>query len=279
MIARCAGAALHVEVRGAGVPLLLVHGFPHDHTLWRPQLDALGDTARVVAPDLRGFGRSDGVGTPGSASVTAGAPGGASMDRYADDLACVLDAVGERRAVVVGLSMGGYVAFALWRRHRARVRALVLADTRAGADTDDARAKRRELIGVARQQGAGAVAERMLDGMVGKSTRARRPEVVTAVRALLAAQPVASIVDALQAMHDRPDSTPDLATIDVPTLVVVGDEDVLTPVAEARRLHEAIAGSRLEVLAGAGHVSNLERPAAFTHVLRELLAALPPEDG
>jgi 3-oxoadipate enol-lactonase len=269
VIARCAGAALHVELRGAGVPLLLVHGFPHDHTLWRPQLDALGDAARVVAPDLRGFGRSDG----------AGATGEATVDRYADDLACVLDAAGERRAVVAGLSMGGYVAFALWRRHRSRVRALVLADTRAGADTDDARAKRRELIALARDRGAEAVAARMLDGMVGKTTRARRPAVVAQVRAMLAGQPVAGMVDALQAMHDRPDSTPELATIDVPTLVVVGDEDVLTPVAEARRLHEGIAGSRLEVLAGAGHVSNVERPAAFTHVLQEFLAALPPDAG
>ena len=265
MIARCDGAELHVDVRGAGVPLLLVHGFPHDHALWRPQLDALGDAARVIAPDLRGFGRSGG----------AGAPGAGSVDRYADDLACVLDAAGERQAVVGGLSMGGYVALAFWRRHRARVRALVLADTRAGADSDEARAKRREMMALARERGAAAVAERMLEGMVGKTTRARAPQLVDAVRAMLARQPVDGIVDALQAMHDRPDSTPDLATIDVPTLVVVGDEDALTPVADARRLHEGIAGSRLEVLAGAGHVSSLERPAAFTHVVRELLAALP----
>jgi pimeloyl-ACP methyl ester carboxylesterase len=287
VIAPCDGAALHVAVRGAGVPLLLVHGFPHDHTLWRPQLDALGDAARVIAPDLRGFGRSGGAssdggaamtaGAPAGAAMTAGAPVGASVDRYADDLACVLDAAGVRRAVVGGLSMGGYVALAFWRRHRERVRALVLADTRAGADDDEARAKRREMIALARERGSEAVAARMLDGMVGKTTRARAPELVDTVRQMLARQPVPGIVDALQAMHDRPDSTPDLATIDVPTLVVVGDEDVLTPVAEARRLHEGIAGSRLEVLAGAGHVSNVERAAAFTHVVRELLRSLPDE--
>ena len=264
MIARCDGAELHVEVRGTGEALLLVHGFPHDASLWRPQLDGLADVARVVAPDLRGLGRSGG----------AAPAGGASVDRYADDLACVLDALGVERAVVGGLSMGGYAAFAFWRRHRARVRALVLADTRAGADSEEARAKRREMIALAEERGADAVAERMIDGMVGKGTRARRPEVVAEVRAMLARQPVPGIVDALRAMMARPDSTPDLATIDVPTLVVVGDEDALTPTAEARRLHEGVRGSRLEVVAGAGHVSNLEQPAAFNGALRDFLASL-----
>ena len=263
MIARCDGAELHVEVRGAGDALLLVHGFPHDASLWRAQLDGLADVARVIAPDLRGLGRSAG-----------GEDAPATVDRYADDLACVLDALGVERAVVGGLSMGGYVALAFWRRHRGRVRALVLADTRAGADSDDARAKRREMIALAEERGADAVAERMIEGMVGKGTRARRPEVVAEVRAMLARQPVPGIVDALRAMMARPDSTSDLATIDVPTLVVVGDEDALTPPAEARRLHEGIRGSRLEIVAGAGHVSNLERPAAVNHLLRDFLASL-----
>ena len=272
MIVRCDGAALHVEERGSGgVPLLLVHGFPHDHALWSTQLDALSGTARLIAPDLRGLGRSEGAG-PGSAS-----PG--SMDRYADDLACVLDAMGVQRAAVAGLSMGGYVAFALWRRHRRRVRALVLADTRPGADGEEARAKRREMIALAREQGADAVAERMIEGRVGKRTRARSPELVASVRAMLARQPVPGIVAALEAMIERPDSTADLATIDVPTLIVVGDEDVLTPPSEARAMHAHIAGSRLEVLAGAGHVSPLERPAAFNQVLGEFLAGLPEEEA
>jgi 3-oxoadipate enol-lactonase len=262
VIARCGGVDLHVEERGAGVPLLLAHGFPHDGTLWRPQLDGLAGVARVLAPDLRGFGRSGGAG-----SAT-------SVDDHADDLACVLDAAGVERAVVGGLSMGGYVALAFWRRHRARVRALVLADTRAGADDEAGRAKRQELMTVAREQGAAAVADRMLEGMVGRSTRRRAPDLVADVRAMLARQPVDAIVAALQALHDRPDSTPDLATIDVPTLVLVGEEDVLTPPAEARRLHEGIAGSRLETIAAAGHVSPLERPAAANHALHDFLASL-----
>ena len=265
MIVSCDGADLHVEERGAGPALLLVHGFPHDASLWRAQLDGLADAARVVAPDLRGLGRS-----------TDGGDAPATVERYADDLACVLDALGEERAVVGGLSMGGYVALAFWRRHPARVRALVLADTRAGADDDAARAKRRDMMRVAREEGAAAVAERMIEGMVGRSTRRRSPELVDDVRAMLARQPVGGIVRALQAMHDRPDATPDLATITVPTLVLVGDEDVLTPPAEARRLHEGIAGSRLETIEGAGHVSPLERPAAANHLLRELLRSLDP---
>jgi len=260
----CAGATLHVEERGAGAPLLLVHGFPHDASLWRAQLDGLADVARVVAPDLRGLGRSTDGGDAAPATV----------ERYADDLACVLDALGVERAVVGGLSMGGYVALAFWRRHRARVRALVLADTRAGADDEAGRAKRRDMMRLAREEGAAAVADRMLEGMVGRSTRRRSPELVDDVRAMLARQPVDGIVRALQAMHDRPDATPDLATIDVPTLVLVGDEDALTPPAEARRLHEGIAGSRLEILEGAGHVSPLERPAAANHRLRDFLRSL-----
>ena len=258
----CGGARLHVEERGAGPALLLVHGFPHDAALWRPQLDGLADVAHVVAPELRGLGRS----------ASGDAP--ATMDAYADDLACVLDALGIERAVVGGLSMGGYVALAFWRRHPARVRALVLADTRAGADDDAGRATRRELMGLARDAGAAAIADRMLEGMVGRSTRRRLPELVDDVRLMLARQPVDGIVRALQAMHDRPDSGPTLATIDVPTLVLVGDEDAITPPAEARRLHEGIAGSRLAVITGAGHVSTLERAAAANHLLREFLASL-----
>ena len=246
---------------GSGIPVLFVHGFPHNRTLWAPQTSALVDQARCIAPDLRGFGETDVVPPY-------------SMDQYADDLAGLLDALQIERAVVAGLSMGGYVAFALWRRHRARVWALVLADTRAGADSEEARARRRELIALARAQGSAAVADAQVTGMVGKTTRTRRPEVERAVHAMLAAAPVDGVVGALEAMLGRPDSTPTLRTIDVPTLVVVGDEDTLTPVKEARAMHEAIAGSRLQVLAGAGHVSNFERPAAFNHTLCEFLAEL-----
>ena len=274
MIALCAGGGPNgrrtLEIAyddvGAGLPVVLLHGFPHDRSLWAPQRNALAGRARIITPDLRGLGQ-----TP------AGSAGGVppfTVDRYADDVACLLDALHVERAVVGGISMGGYVTLAFWRRHRARVRALVLADTRAAADDDAARARRRELIAVARAEGSAAVAERMLVGMIGKSTRERSPALVEQVRRMLAAAPVEGAVGALEAMMARPDSTPTLATIDVPTLVVAGGEDVIAPEREMRAMHAAIRGSRFEVIAGAGHLSNLERPAAFNHVLSEFLAQL-----
>lgn len=241
--------------------LLLVHGFPHGRWLWDAQVAALGDRARCIAPDLPGFGRSPALAAP-------------SMDAYADALVALLDELAVERAVVCGLSMGGYVAFALWRRHPGRVRALALADTRAGADAPEAAQRRRELMALARGEGSAAVAESQLAGSLGKTTRATRPELVAAFRARLAEAPVEGIVGALEAMIDRPDSTPTLATIDVPTLVVVGAEDALTPPKEARALHAAIAGSRLVEIPGAGHVSCVEQPAAFTAALGGLLDAV-----
>jgi pimeloyl-ACP methyl ester carboxylesterase len=151
------------------------------------------------------------------------------------------------------------------------VRALLLADTRAGADSDDGQAKRREMIELARSGGSRAVADAMITGMVGKTTREKRPEIVDGVRAMLARAPVPGIVGALEAMIARPDSTPTLCTIDVPTLIVVGAEDVLTPPKESAAMASAIANSTLEVIPRAGHVSCLERPAAFNYVVTDFL--------
>jgi len=261
MIALCDGVEIGYDDVGTGIPVALLHGFPHNRALWAPQMGALVDRARCIAPDLRGFGESS-------------KHGPFSIDQYADDIAMLLRGLGVERAVVAGLSMGGYVAFALWRRHRSLVRALVLADTRAGADTVEGRAKRLELIDIARTRGSGAVADNQITGMVGKTTREKRPALIDQVHRMLESAPVDGIVGALEAMMGRIDSTATLATIDVPTLVLVGQEDALTPVAEAELLHEAIRGSRLEVIEHAGHVSNLERPAAFNHVLSEFLASL-----
>ena len=264
MIALCDGVEIGYDDIGTGVPVAFVHGFPHNHTLWAPQVSALVDRARCIAPDLRGFGESS-------------KHGPFSMDQYADDIAMLLRGLGIERAVVAGLSMGGYVAFSLWRRHRALVRGLVLADTRAGADSEETREKRRALMDVARTRGAGAVADGQITGMLGKTTREKRPGLIDEVHRMMESASVEGIVGALEAMMARADSTETLATIDVPTLVVVGSEDVRTPPSEAEILHDAIRGSRLEVIANAGHVSNLERPAAFNHVLTEFLASLDYE--
>ena len=261
MIALCDGVEIAYDDIGSGMPVALIHGFPHNRSLWAPQVSGLLDRARCIAPDLRGFGESS-------------RDGPFSIDQFADDIAQLMHTLGISRAVFVGLSMGGYVAFSLWRRHRTLVRALVLADTRAGADSEEARAKRRALIEVARTRGSGAVADGQITGMIGKTTREKRPGMIDEVHRMLESASVEGIVGALEAMMARVDSTPTLATIDVPTLVVVGNEDVLTPPSESEIIHEAIRNSRLEVIEQAGHVSNLERPAAFNHVLTEFLAAL-----
>ena len=248
---------------GRGPALVLLHGFPHDRALWAPQRSALARRARVIAPDLRGFGASAALGAP---PVT--------MDGHADDVAALLDSLDVDRAVIGGLSMGGYIAFAFWRRHRRRVSALLLADTRAGADSDDGKEKRRALIAAARAEGARAVADAMMPGMIGKSTRAQRPELEREMRAICERAPVPGIVAALEAMIARPDSTGTLATIDVPVQIIVGAEDALTPVKESEAMHAAIAESRLEVIPRAGHVSNFERPSAFNHVVEEFLRSV-----
>jgi pimeloyl-ACP methyl ester carboxylesterase len=150
----------------------------------------------------------------------------------------------------------------------------VLCDTRAGADSEEAKVTRREMQQVVQERGSSAIADRMIGGMVGRTTRLKNPELADELHRMMSIAPVAGIVGALEAMMTRPDSTDTLGTIAVPTLVVVGEEDVLTPVKEARALHLAIEGSRLEVVTGAGHVSNAERPATFNHVLSEFLVSL-----
>lgn len=261
MITWCNGIEIGFDDTGTGDPLVLLHGFPHNRRLWASQVGALLDRARCIVPDLRGFGESS-VKPP------------FSMDQYADDVVALLDHLRIERAIVGGLSMGGYVTFAIWRRHRERVRALALIDTKAGADSPDAVQKRRDMIALARERGSAGVADALITGMVGRSTRAKCPEVADSMHSMLESAPVDGIVGALEALLARPDSTQTLSTIDVPTLIVVGDEDVLTPPAESRSMHEAIGGSRLEIIAGAGHVSNVERPAAMNHVLSEFIASL-----
>ena len=260
MIGTVNGVSIGYDDVGTGLPVAFIHGFPHDRTLWSAQLGALPVPTRTLACDLRGFGESGGVAN--------------TIDDYARDVTAWLRGLGIDRAIIVGLSMGGYVALALWRLDPARGRALVLVDTRAGADDAAGRARRDEQIAMARTLGSDAVADQLVQGMVGKTTRENRPEIRDRVHSMLAHAPVQGIVGALAAMRDRANSVPTLATITVPTLVIVGDEDVLTPAAESRAMHAAITGSRLEIVSGAGHLSNVERPAAFNHILGEFLASL-----
>lgn len=264
MIAQLPGFQMGYDDSGDGLPVLFLHGFPHDRTLWTAQRVSLAPRVRCIVPDLRGFGHSS-------------THGPFSMDQYADDVMQLLDWLGVEQAVCCGLSMGGYVAMALWRRYPDRVRGLAFCDTKAGPDTEEGRGRRDELIALVKRDGARAIVDGQLTGMVSASTRERRVDVVNGLRAMMGRQPAAGMIGALQALRDRPDSRETLRTISVPSLVVVGEDDVLTPIKEARAIAEALppaARVRLEIIAGAGHVPCLERPAAMTHALSDFLSTL-----
>jgi 3-oxoadipate enol-lactonase len=259
MIATRAGR-VGMDEAGAGIPVLLLHGFPHDRSLWAAQLAAPPAGARLLAPDLPGFGESESAQVP-------------NLDTWADWSVALLDALGIEHAVVGGLSMGGYLAFSIWRRHPSRVRGLILADTRAGADTLEGQEKRVAMQALVVTNGAGAIADAMMPGMVGKTTRASRPQALAYLDEMLRRQSVGAIHDALDALRTRPDSTPTLATITVPTLILCGDEDALTPVKESEAMHAAIADSQLAIIPTAGHASCVEHPAPFNALLAGFLTA------
>ena len=255
------GATLAVQVRGDGAPLLFVHGFPLDQSMWTHQL-ADFSAWRRIAPDLRGAGASE---APAEEY---------SMARYAADLVRVLDAVGAERAVCCALSMGGYILFELMRRHPERIRALILCDTKAEADTAQGKQGRDELAALAEREGVGPVAERLLPKLLGRTTQARDRALVETVRAMVLRSPVTGVAGALRAMRDRPDSTTLLEEIRVPTLVVGGAEDELTPPAVVAPMARRIRGARYVEVPSAGHLCPLERPDVVNEVLREFLAGL-----
>ncbi len=230
--------------------------------MWRPQLDAVPNGCRFIAPDLPGFGGED---PPPTANP--------SVDTYADDVVALLDALEIDRAVIGGLSMGGYVTFALFRRAPERFSGMLLADTRSSADTPEGKTARRAMSELVKTQGPSAVADQMIPKLLGKTTRASRPHVEHGVRRLIEANTIRGIDDAIYAMMGRPDSTPDLGRISMPTLVIVGEEDALTPVSDSEAIHNAIDRSHLVVLEGAGHLSNIEVPDDFSEVLQNFLVS------
>lgn len=252
---------------GAGPVVLLLHAFPLDSSMWREQVSDLDDHHRIIAPDFPGFGGS-------------GISGGLSIDGAADLLGEFLDHLGiNERVVVAGLSMGGYVALAFSRRLPQRLRALILADTKAEPDDDAAKAGREKMIQLATNEGSGAVIDQLLPKLLGPTTTSNRPDVVRTVRELAARQKPEGVVAALKALRDRPDASEGLAHVSVPTLVLVGDQDAITPLANAKTLADKIPNAKLATVAGAGHLSNLENSPMFTAVVRDFLAGLPAEQG
>lgn len=242
--------------------LLLLHAFPLSSAMWQPQFDALQGW-RLIAPDTRGFRAPDGPAVE--------RPGEPTMDELAMDVEHVLDALGVEQAVIAGCSMGGYIAFALLRRAPARFRGLVLAHTRATADSEEAKAARRKMQQLAHERGAAAIADDMLPKLLGETTRREQPELERHVRALIEANSADAISGAVGAMTGREDSRPLLSTIACPTLILVGAEDALTPRPASEEMQRGIRSSRLEIIPRAGHLSNLENPAAFNAALSRFL--------
>lgn len=256
------GIEIAYDDAGVGPAILFLHGFPFNRSLWRDQVELLTPHFRVIAPDLRGHGET---------TVVSGA---ATMEEMAKDVIGLLDALGVSAAAVCGLSMGGYVTLALCRDFPARVNALVLADTRAVADTNEGKRTREQQAEKALQEGMAAIADGMLPKLVAPVTVAKHPEVVARVREMILKTDPAGAAAAQRGMAQRRDQTDLLSQINVPTLIIVGENDQLTPVAESEIMHRLIAGSRLEIIAGVGHVSNLEQPESFNRLLADFLIGL-----
>ncbi len=247
------------EERGAGRPVVLLHAFPLSSAMWA----GVSLPGRVVAPDQRGFG---------------GSPLGdeePSLERCADDVLALMDRLGLEQVVLAGLSMGGYVVMELLRRAPERVSALVLADTKAQADTAEQREGRLRTAESAERHGTGELATTMLPALLGRTSLEGRPQVVEQVRGWVDAAAPATVAWASRAMAARPDSFAVLRAADVPALVVVGEQDVLSPVAQAQEMADALPQGRLAVLPGAGHLSAVEDPAAFSAVVTGFLDRLP----
>lgn len=257
-------AEISYEVMGDGPPVVLLHAFPANHQLCVPVADMLAARYRVLLPDLRGHGDS-----------TSG-QGPATMEKHAADLARLCDAAGIGRAVFAGVSIGGYALFEFWRRNRERVASLVFCNTKASEDSEQARADRLKSADEVQQHGPAGFLDAMAAKLVGATTRTNRPDIQAAARKMMSKMTVAGIVAVQQGMAARPDSVPTLATINVATLVVAGEEDITTPLAELQAIHRGIAGSRIVVIPKAGHYAIFERPDEVGREIRKFLDSMPP---
>lgn len=257
------GVTLATVDKGRGQPVLLVHAFPLDHSMWDAQVAALATRHRVIAPDLRGFGQSE---------VCEGT---VTMEQFADDLAGLLEALEVREPIVFcGLSMGGYIGWQFYRKHPSRVRAMILCDTRAIPDTPEARAGRKEMIERTLREGSEPIAQSMIPKLLAASTIASEPGLVAAVRRVITANDPQGIVAAARGISQRPDATELLPQIRCPCLVIVGKFDAISTLEEMQSIAAKIPGARLVTIAGAGHLTPLEQPAHTTAAIESFLASL-----
>lgn len=249
IVKRIHGRNLHVVLAGAGDPILLVHGFPLDHSMWKEQVQVLSAEFMVIAPDLRGFGKSE-----GSADETI------EMADFADDLANLVSVLDLKKPVTFcGLSMGGYIAWQFFQRHRELLDRLILCDTKASADSAEAKQGRYETADRVLNEGPEFLANSMVEKLFSSTTRDSQPEIVVATQEVIRATSPATIAAALRGMARRPDLTDMLPLIDIPTLVIVGEEDAITTSTEMKSMAEKIPNAQFVEIRSAGHMAPLER--------------------
>lgn len=255
------GRHVAYDERGQGTPVVLIHGYPLNRMIWEAQWEGLAQHARIIAPDLRGFGESE---------MVAAEP--MSVDIYADDVREFLDAIGVNEpAIITGLSMGGYVALAYLRRYPSHVAGLILANTKATADTLEGKAGRDKNITIAREKGAAAIADGMLPKVFSPKTYTANPELVDQGKRIMNSATVPGIIGALEAMRDRPDSTGTLLEFSQPTLIIAGADDQLMSAADQENMKQAARNSTLVTIPDAGHLSPMEQPNAFNDAVAEFL--------
>ena len=256
-------AEICFDIAGSGSPVVLLHPFPVNREFWAPVSIFLSTRYRLIIPDLRGHGDSS-LGE-----------GPATMTKHAADVARVMTAAGVERAPIVGVSIGGYVIFEFWRQFRDRVSSLVLCNTKAGADTAEARAGRLQAAEEVLQKGSEVFFEGMLQKVIGETTRQSRPDLVDSALRMMRKMSPEDVAGVQRGMADRPDSIPTAQTMNVPTLVITGNEDKLTGVSEAEVLKQSIRGSEIKVVAKAGHYSGWEQPEEVGRLLRQFLDSVP----
>ena len=254
---------LFVVEKGSGPPLLLVHGFPLDHTMWRYQVDALSASRRVIAPDLRGFGQS---GVAGKKIVT--------MERFADDLAALLGSLDVHEPIdLCGLSMGGYIAWQFYHRHKSCLARLILCDTRADGDAEEVVRGRMIMAARVLEEGPGFIPDTMLPKLFAAETFQQRPDVVEETKEMILGNSGAGIAAAQLGMAQRPDMSHLLSEIDIPTLVLCGTHDVISPPSEMRVMAASIPGARFVEIPKAGHMAPMECPADVNEALLSFLSS------
>lgn len=251
------GVEISYRDEGEGLPVVLLHGFPFSSKMWSRQVAALVPSHRVITPDFRGFGDS------------GGAP--STVEQLAGDIQALVEHLELEPFVLGGFSMGGYVAFRYLAQHADRVHALMLLDTRAEADPPEAKQRRYASIDRIKSEGADGFLNDFAKLVLSPKTVESRPDIVAQVRKMMEEDRTESLIGALKAIAERPDSTPLLGRLTMRTLIVVGEDDKATPPESAKKMHEVISGSKLVTIPAAGHVTNIEQPERFTKALREFL--------